>query len=179
MLPFNSRERPHETHLIEDGFGNSLEIPRYGCFTPNEEDAISKYYIANQNELIGNTEAKIAELTIFLRSRFKLATLTSEELAEQAGTMPMIDRLYEFLQNERIRWIPQKTLLDISGEKAQDCAVKAAQEFHAIVASRSDLRVEKRWLVVESLDLIPGGFEVFADYTEGEKLGKLNAAPQN
>lgn len=178
MLPFKSLGKEIEAVVIEDGFGNSLEIPKYGCLTPNEANAIGQYYVNLQTGAIADAEAKLAELTILLKSRFKL-DLTSEELADQAQTMPMIERLYDFLMGERTRWVPKKLLLDISGEKAKEVALASARDFKAIVASRPDLATENRWIVIADSSALPSGFEIVADYTNSETVGKSNAAARN
>ncbi|TAG98728.1 MAG: hypothetical protein EAZ18_00180 [Oscillatoriales cyanobacterium] len=170
MLPFKTTTKESETALIEDGFGNSIEIPKYGCLTYNEEDAISKYYLSLKDG-VSRVEARLVEITILFRSRFKLPNLNVEEVAEQASTMPMIDRLYDFVLGERTRWIPKEVLLELTGEKAKEMAIESARIFSGIAATRADLETEKRWVVFASKGPWLDGFEIVKDFA-GDAVGK-------
>lgn len=173
MLPFKTTvaDKAENTALIEDGFGNSIEIPKYGCLTYNEENAISQYYIGLKDG-VSRVDARLSEITILLRSRFKLPNLKMEEVAEQASTMPMIDNLYEFVLGERTRWIPKEVLLELKGEVAKEMAIETARQYKGIAASRPDLELEKRWVVFAKKGPWLEGFEVLKDFADDEPMGK-------
>jgi len=173
MLPFKTTliDKGENTALIEDGFGNSIEVPKYGCLTYNEENAISQYYIGLKDG-VSRVDARLSEITILLRSRFKLPSLKIDEVAEQASTMPMIDRLYEFVLGERTRWTPKEVLLEITGEVAKEIAIEAARQYKGIAATRPDLELEKRWVVFAKKGSWLEGFEILKDFTDEEPMGK-------
>lgn len=177
MLPFKTTNKETETALIEDGFGNSIEIPKYGCLTYNEEDAISKYYLSLKDG-VSRVEARLTEITILLRSRFKLPNLGVEEVAEQASTMPMVDRLYDFVLGERTRWIPKEVLVELTGEKAKEMAIEAARIFSGVSATRADLETENRWVVFATKGPWLEGFEIVKDFA-GDTMGKSPIASHN
>jgi|GEM_PF-2957734 len=173
MLPFKTTatQQGENTALIEDGFGNSIEIPKYGCLTYNEENAISQYYMGLKDG-VSRVDARLSEITILLRSRFKLPDLTTDQVAEQATTMPMIDCLYEFVLGERTRWIPKEVLLELTGEVAKEMAIETARQYKGIVAGRPDLELEKRWVVFAKKGPWLEGFEILKDFAEDEPMGK-------
>lgn len=173
MLPFKTTvtDKGENTELIEDGFGNSIEIPKYGCLTYNEENAISQYYMTLKDG-VSRVDARLSEITILLRSRFNLPNLKTDEVAEQANTMPMIDRLYDFVLGERTRWIPKEVLLELTGEVAKEMAIETARQYKGIAASRPDLELEKRWVVFAKKGPWLEGFEVLKDFADDEPVGK-------
>lgn len=173
MLPFKTTtaDKGENTELIEDGFGNSIEIPKYGCLTYNEENAISQYYIALKDG-VSRVDARLAEITILLRSRFNLPNLKTDEVAEQANTMPMIDRLYDFVLGERTRWIPKEVLLELTGEFAKEMAIETARQYKGIAATRPDLEQEKRWVVFQKKGPWLEGFEILKDFADDDPVGK-------
>lgn len=173
MLPFKTTvaDKGENTALIEDGFGNSIEILKYGCLTYNEENAISQYYMALKDG-VTRVDARLSEITILLRSRFNLPDLKIEKVAEQASTMPMIDRLYDFVLGERTRWIPKEVLLELTGEVAKEMAIETARQYKGIAASRPDLELEKRWVVFRNKGPWLEGFEVLKDFADDEPMGK-------
>ncbi|MEG5173291.1 hypothetical protein [Microcoleus sp. B3-D7] len=173
MLPFKTTatQQGENIALVEDGFGNSIEIPKYGCLTYNEENAISQYYIGLKDG-VSRVDARLSEITILLRSRFKLPELTTDQVADQASTMPMIDRLYEFVLGERTRWIPKEVLLELTGEVAKEMAIETARQYKGIVAGRPDLELEKRWVVFAKKGPWLEGFEILKDFAEDEPMGK-------
>jgi hypothetical protein len=174
MLPFVNKltDSNIKLVLIEDGFGNSIELPKKGCLTVGEQDAIEKYYMGIESG-VNRMQANLAELTIFLKSRFSLQ-LTPEQVAEQAGTVPMVERLAEFLDGEKTRWIPKQCVLDMTGELAREIAIDTAQKINGIAATRPDLLFEKRYLVFRTKGPWLDKLEIIKDF-EGATEGKFLA----
>ncbi|MEG3875790.1 hypothetical protein QT972_00200 [Microcoleus sp. herbarium7] len=177
-LPFVNRlaDSTAELVLIEDGFGNSIEIPKKGCLTVGEQDAIEKYYMGIESS-VNRMQANLAELTIFLKSRFSTPSLTPEQVSEQAGTVPMVERLAEFVEGEKTRWIPKQCVLDMTGELAREIAIDTAQKINGIAATRPDLLLEKRYLVFRTKGPWLDKFEIIKDFegtTEGKSLADNN-----
>lgn len=175
-LPFVNRlvDASAELVLIEDGFGNSIELPKKGCLTVGEQDAIEKYYMGIESG-VNRMQANLAELTIFLKSRFSDTKLTPEQVAEQAGTVPMVERLAEFVEGEKTRWIPKQCVLDMTGELAREIAIDTAQKINGIAATRPDLLFEKRYLVFKNKGPWLDKLEIIKDF-EGATEGKFLAS---
>lgn len=174
MLPFQNKQIKPETVLIEDGFGNAIELPKKGCLTVGEQDAIERYYTNLENG-VTQMQANLMEITILLRSRFNEPDLTPEQVAEQAVTVPMVERLYEFVESEKTRWIPKECVLILTGEMANEIAIEAAQRINGIVATRPDLLAGKRYLVFREKGSWLDNLEIVKDFVgESTSLGKLS-----
>lgn len=173
LLPFKVSQKSEETKTISDGFGNSLEIPFRGCLNFAEDHAISQYYLKFDGSAT-RAEVQLAVVTIFLRERFNLPDLTPEQVAQEAVTMPMIDRLAEFIENERNRWVPSKVLLDVSGSEAEETAWLCAQRTEGVMTSRKDLVAQKRFIVFQSLDDVSDDFEIIKDFSKGKSQSPTN-----
>jgi hypothetical protein len=173
LLPFQNKQINPETVLIEDGFGNAIELPKKGCLTVGEQQAIESYY-QNLEGGVTQMQANLMEITILLKSRFNESDLTPEQVAEQAVTVPMVERLYEFVKGEKTRWIPEECVLDLTGEMANEVAIATAQRINGVVATRPDLLAGKRYLVFRSKGFWLDNLEIVKDFVEeSTSLGKL------
>lgn len=154
MLPFKTSNKVAIEYTIEDGFGNSLTLPKFGCLTVDEGLAAANV----RYDPLKTTGAdwKLGIVTAFLKSRFRLDKLTPEEVAEQAQTQPMLDRIYEFYQNEQNRWQPSKLLLTASGEAAKSITKSAAKSLSGVAAQ--DERFKDTWYVFAGLNDVPEGY---------------------
>jgi len=173
LLPFQNKQIKPEIVLVEDGFGNAIELPKKGCLTVGEQDAIERYYQSLESG-VTNMQANLQEITILLRSRFNEPELTPEQIAEQAVTVPMVERLYEFVEGEKTRWIPKECVLTLTGDIAKEIAIETAQKISGIVATRPDLLAGKRYLVFKSKGAWLDNLEIVKDFVgESTSLGKL------
>lgn len=111
LLPFKTKPGlGKQTEVVTDEFGNSLEVPKYGCVTWEEQELFSQYTLESsvKDELpldIYNTEVVV----IYLRSRFKAGAQASKaEILTLPEGLPvpqsLIDVLSTFFKNERERW---------------------------------------------------------------------------
>jgi len=114
MLPFKTN--PNLTYAIgqietiQDGLGNSLDIPKYGCLTWEEYEQYSQYTLAASKSDDLSLDTYRANVVVdFLRSRFKIdSTISKSELLKLAdGTpipYPMLQALWSFFEGEMNRW---------------------------------------------------------------------------
>jgi hypothetical protein len=158
MLPFKTSDKISEEYLIEDGYGNSLPIPKYGCLTVDEGLATAS--VRYDPVKMSVADWKLNVVTAFLKSRFRLKELTPEEVAQQAQTQPMLDRIFDFYQNEQTRWQPSKLLLTALGEAAKSVSKNAAKTLNGVAAQ--DERFKDTWYVFASLNDVPEGY-IYSD----------------
>lgn len=153
MLPFKTSDKTSDEYIIEDGFGNSLTVPKYGCLTVNEGVATSQVRYDPAKD--SGADWKLNVVTAFLKSRFRLSKLTPEEVAEGAKTQPMLDAIFDFYQKEQSRWVPSKVLLTASGEAAKSITKSAAKALNGVAAQ--DERFDT-WYVFAGLNDVPEGY---------------------
>ena len=153
MLPFKTSDKSVDEHTIEDGFGNSLTVPKYGCLTVDE--GINTAKVRYDPAKDSGADWKLGVVTAFLKSRFRLDKLTPDEVAEQAQTQPMLDAIFEFYQKEQSRWVPSKVLLTASGEAAKTITKSAAKSLSGVAAQ--DERFDT-WYVFAGLNDVPEGY---------------------
>jgi hypothetical protein len=63
-------------------------------------------------------------------------------------------------------------LLELTGEVAKEMAIETALQYKGIAAGRSDLELEKRWVVFAKKGPWLEGFEILKDFAEDEPMGK-------
>jgi len=171
MLPFKTSNKPTESFTVKDGFGNEIDVPKYGCLTPNEALAISKVPVQD----ITWADYKLQVTAAFLSFRFK-TTVTPEELAEQAGTQPMLDALYEFQNKEKLRWPPANIILSIQGETAESIGVEVAKNENGVLVK--DPNNSNTYYVFSNLEAIPDGYTYREEHIFCEREEQEENAPK-
>lgn len=107
MLPFKTRQPKTET--IEDGLGNSIEIPVYGSATYNEATAFYQMLLDNRGLEKPEVDQKFVTraVVMFLRSRFKVAdSVTDAEILQDADGIPiaftLITAIYNYFYEQEL-----------------------------------------------------------------------------
>jgi hypothetical protein len=163
---FESDERSIKTTIIEDGYGNCIELPMWGCCSWAEKNAIEKEM---ESEITGSAQqTNIAAAFLRLRLRHKIEGQPSLEelLSDRHGhplPEPMIENLYKFAMSEYNRNRPKEQVLTVIGEKARAIAKEVAKENGYVVITRSDLETQ----------------DVFYVFRDGSMLDSLNNGPTN
>jgi hypothetical protein len=163
---FESDDRIVQTQVISDGFGNRIELPKWGCCSWAEKIAIEK----EMGGEITATEqqANIAGAFLKLRLKEKLTEPFNEDelLCDRNGQAlpePMIENLYKFAMAEYNRDKPNSQMLTIIGEEGKETAIAYAMGHQATVITRSDLTLQN----------------VFYVFSDGEILESLNEGRPN
>ena len=77
LYPFNSYQADPTVHLVSDGIGNTIVLPKYGCLTWIEDDIINSYIInadTDQNGLklpMSYAEAELVSRLLQFRKGIK------------------------------------------------------------------------------------------------------------
>jgi hypothetical protein len=110
ILPFEVGEYKVEQYRVEDGLGNSLPVPKYGCLTWEENKDLNQFSLSAQNDTMMSDQAyRTGVVLLLLRKRFNISSSVTDNEILQYGEnrpvlQPMIDKLYEFFDGERKRW---------------------------------------------------------------------------
>jgi hypothetical protein len=163
---FESDERSVQTTIIEDGYGNCIELPLWGCCSWAEKNAIEKEM---ESEITGSaqqTNIAAAFLRLRLREKINGSPSLEELLSDRNGhplPEPMIENLYKFAMSEYNRNRPKEQVLTVIGEGALAIATQFAEENNHVVITRSDLETQN----------------VFYVFRDGDMLSSLNNSPSN
>jgi hypothetical protein len=111
LLPFkiDAKIKP-KTHVVNDGLGHSLEVSKYGCLTVEETEIYHSFTLqTTKDENYPFANYKIELVFRLLCSRFKLPENTPRESIfiypdDSPMGEPMIEAMYGFFENERMRW---------------------------------------------------------------------------
>jgi len=155
----NSRQQKYENIKIEDGFGNYLEVPFYGCMSPNEHLEINEIFGKIVNEVNNFAQIQLETIAAFLRNRFQDPNITWESLKEECPTQAMIENLYEFLQGERNQWKASFCIAQIKGEQAEEIARLVAKEYTGVCSTTPSLKLQKTWCVFDSVENVPDSYQ--------------------
>ena len=109
LLPFKTSTQKQEYSTINDGIGNSLNIPKHNCLTVGESIIYHSYtMIASKDTTLAFNCYKIELVFRLLVSRFNLPeTATKEDvfrMKDKSIGEPMIEAIYDFFERERMRW---------------------------------------------------------------------------
>lgn len=151
-----SKKQKYDNTIIEDGFGNYLEIPFYGCMTPNEHQEVSQVF-AKANEA-NFFQIQLEAIAVFLRNRFRDPDITWQELNANCPTQPLIENLYEFMQGEKNQWEASTCLAQIKGEEAEEIARNAAKQHGGVCATTKSLKIQKTWFVFQNIKDVPENY---------------------
>ena len=181
-LPFKT-SKTKTSESISDGLGNSIDIPKLGCLTPNEKlSYIDCKYNLSTKPGITPIEYEITTVAKFLSHRFD-TEINDNDLIEQAGSFNLIHALYEFLDNEDRAWQPKTVKLEVEGDDAEDVVFSYITKYsqdsdlnfreYPVAATREDLLVFKRWLIFSSVDVVPDGYKIYRFNPKTKKVGEL------
>jgi len=138
-----------------------LKIPRLGSLTPNEELAIADYYVGLKNQSL--SEAKIEIATVLFKYRVD-PNWTRKDTLENIHSFPLIEDLYDFVNNERTRWVGNSYLVRLQGSDAYIAAADYATTCGGVVASRPD--IVGTYFVFTEQSSVPLGFVVADNLSE-------------
>lgn len=188
MLPFKNKKITSTLETLEDGHGNSIQVPKFGFLTPNERiETYEKQIEFSQSNRFNPVRLTLEVITVFLGYRFTKVVkgsdelvipisekgshlndgwrevslnLSAEEVSSAAGSQTMLDIIYEFFKGEERQWTESDVLLEIRGEEAKAVALNFAK-IHpgAIVAASPSMQQFKSWQVFKAADKIPPGYE--------------------
>ena len=159
----NSRQQKYENIKIEDGFGNYLEVPFFGCMTPNEHLEINEIFGKIANNVNNFAQIQLEAIAAFLRNRFKDSSVTWESLKAECPTQAMIENLYEFMQGEKNQWEASSCIAQIKGEKAEEVARTVAQKYSGVCATTPSLKLQKTWFIFDSVGNVPDSYQYDLD----------------
>ncbi|AUB36147.1 hypothetical protein COO91_02048 [Nostoc flagelliforme CCNUN1] len=115
ILPFKTKPGLGEqTEIVTDELGNSIEVPKYGCVTWQEQELFSLYTLESSvRDDLPLDVYKTEVVLIYLRCRFQIGEQVSKaEILTLPGGTPvpqsLIDKLSTFFKNERERWNSNK-----------------------------------------------------------------------
>lgn len=163
---FESDERSIQTTIIEDGYGNYIELPLWGCCSWAEKNAIEREMESETTGSAQQTNIAAAFLRLRLREKIEGNPSLEELLCDRNGQPlpePMIENLYKFAMAEYNRNRPKEQVLTVIGENAFAIAQQIAKENGHVVITRSDLETQN----------------VFYVFRDGSMLNSLNNGPSN
>jgi hypothetical protein len=185
---FESDEQSIETTLIEDGYGNYIELPMWGCCSWAEKNAIEKEM---ESEITGSaqqTNIAAAFLRLRLHEKIKGEYSLEELLSDKKGRPlpePMIENLYKFAMSEYNRNRPKEQVLTVIGENAKALATQVAKKGGHVVITRSDLEVQNVFYVFRDgsmLDSLNNGstnkFQIVEDFSFDKTSEKIELGKQ-
>ncbi|HLO85681.1 MAG TPA: hypothetical protein VK203_11845 [Nostocaceae cyanobacterium] len=138
-----------------------LAIAKHGALSPNEEIAVSDYWLSVGNKSL--SEAKVGLATIILRSR--VDKNWTEEDTRKLPQFGLVEEIYDFVISERTRWAGEKYLLLAQGSQGYDAALVVANSQNACVAVSPEIK--NTWFVYYYQD-VPQGFNILFSPTASD-----------
>jgi hypothetical protein len=178
----NSHQQKYENIKIEDGFGNYLEVPFFGCMTPNEHLEINEIFGKIANNVNNFAQIQLEAIAAFLRNRFKDNSVTWESLKTECPTQAMIENLYEFMQGEKNQWEASSCITQIKGERAEEVARAVAQQYFAVCATTPSLKLQKTWFIFDSVENVPDSYQYDLDtdvFCEIKTSSNVSVSPKS
>jgi hypothetical protein len=170
---------------IDDGLGTVIEIPAQASLSLNQQIAYEEAMSASSAK--SNLGFMADVVAAMIRLYLDQPTMSrSEVLKDPEGnalTPVMIEKLYEHFAKVKTRFAPETQLLALVGPDAEKLATEYAKENHAVVATRSDLRINNQFYVFSSLSAVTAlntnavtPWDVIASFedpvAEGKSAGK-------
>lgn len=178
----NSHQQKYENIKIEDGFGNYLEVPFYGCMTPNEHLEINEIFGKITNNVNNFAQIQLEAIAAFLRNRFQDTSVTWESLLKECPTQAMIENLYEFMQGEKNQWEASSCIAQIKGEKAEEMARVLAKQYSAVCATTPSLKLQKTWFIFNGVENVPDSYRYNLDtdvFCEIKTSNNVSVSPKS
>lgn len=154
---FESDKKCIEFQKISDGFGNSIELPKWGCCSWAEKIAIEQEMGKGETVTEQQKNIVVAFLRLRLKEHIDANTSDNDILSDQDGQLlpePMIENLYRFAMAEYNRDKPNTQRLTVTGVDAKECALAYALAHSNAVLSRADLELQGIYYVFDNLEAV-------------------------
>jgi hypothetical protein len=179
---------PHtiECTEIKDGYGNSIQVPVWGCCSWAEKAAIEHEMESERTATTQQVNIVAAFLRLRLRDRIEKGITTEALLSNSQGqplTEPMIEALYQFTMGEYNRNRPKEQVMTISGEGAKKVAIQTAKQESFMVVTRPDLELQNIYYLFRNSDILGAlnqgrtqQYYIVNDFSPEQKVGKQKAS---